>query len=49
MKKTYKEYLEEEKPHCPHCGAFNINTLSDGTILCKNPYCLKISNINLGG
>lgn len=31
---------------CPKCGCLEIETLSDGTILCKNPSCLAVSTYN---
>lgn len=29
--------------HCKRCGCLEIEELSDGTILCKNKYCLAVN------
>jgi len=37
------------RKHCPKCGSFNIEELSDGTIICKNKGCLAVSRIEKEG
>lgn len=37
-----KKQIDDRK-HCRRCGSLEIEELSDGTILCKNPHCLALT------
>ena len=42
---NFTKIIKKEKlrAHCPHCGTYEIKQTSDGTILCKNKNCLRVS------
>jgi hypothetical protein len=40
-----KQWNKCDKPFCPKCGYLEVEVLSTGEILCKNPHCLTITPI----
>lgn len=36
---------KEIKACCPKCGFLEIEQISDGIICCKNPQCLKVTQL----